>query len=208
MKKLFYIYFIFNAIGLFAQGQNDENIEKLIKKYGVKPEFQCEIVVNIEVEGMSIPNKKIIVDFKKGDKPKVKGEGLALLPKKGTIDQLSTLLTTPLQAIYLSKVKNNLVYKLVSLDQKSDWITADVFFGEDDFIIYKLIVNTRKFGTFYTVNSYEDKSNIYPSKSVITFDIKKFKIPLKFIGRQENVSKKPNKEENVQGKITLYYTYL
>lgn len=208
MRNLIYILCVFNVFGLFSQNQNDENIKKLIAQYTNKPQSKCEIIVKIDVEGMSIPDKKITVDFNGTGKPKVKGEGLALLPKKGTVDQLSKLLTTPLQAIYLSKIKNNLVYKLVSLDQKSDWITADVVFDEKNFLIYNSTVNTRKFGTFYTENFYDDAGSIYPSKSVITFDIKKFKIPLKFIGRQQNVSKNQKEDEDVKGKITLNYTYL
>jgi len=208
MRNLIYIWCFFNVFYLFSQSQNDENIKKLIEQYTVKPESKCEIIVKIDVEGMSIPDKKIIVDFNNGGKPKVKGEGLALLPKKGTVDQLSNLLTTPLQAIYMSKVKDNLVYKLVSLEQNSDWITADVVFDENTYLIYESTVNTRKFGTFYTKNIYDVEGSIYPSKSIITFDIKKFKIPLKFIGRQQNVSKSPKNDKNVRGKITLIYTYL
>lgn len=206
MKVLLYILLVFQTVYLFSQSNHDENIKALINQYTVKPEFKCKILVNIDVEGMSIPDKEIIVDFKNGEKPKVKGEGLALLPKKGTIDQFSKLLSTPLQAIYLSKTQNNLVYKLVSLDQNSDWITADIIFNEKSFIIYKSTVNTRKFGAFNSMHTYNE--GIYPSKSIITFDIKKFKIPLKFIGRSQSNIKPLNKNKNVQGKITLNYIYL
>ncbi len=206
MKVLFYIFLVFQTAYLFSQSNHDENIKALIHQYSVKPELKCEILVKIDIEGMSIPNKKIIVDFKNGEKPKVKGKGLSLLPKKGTINQFGELLSSPLQAIYLSKNKNKLEYKLVSLDQKSDWITADIVFDIKTFVIYESTVNTRKFGTFNAKHFYQ--KGIYPSKSIITFDIKKFKIPLKFIGREQQVSKTSKAKENVQGKIILNYNYL
>lgn len=206
MRNLLYILIFMRAFNLFSQATYDENIEALIDQYTVKPELQCEILVQVAVEGMSIPDKKIFVDFKNRDKPKVQGEGLALLPKKGTVDQFSELLSSPLQAIYLSKRKSNLVYKLVSLDQNSDWITADIIFDEKTFVIYESLVNTRKLGSIRTEHRYE--AGIYPSSSVITFDIKKFRIPLKFIGREQRIADYPKKDENVQGKITLTYTYL
>jgi hypothetical protein len=207
MKAVFYILCIFNIFKLFAQDIHDEKINALVEQYTKKPELKSEILVHIDIEGMHIPDKKIYVDFRKDKKPKVKGEGLALLPKKGTVDQFNKLLSSSFQAIYLSKNGNNLEYKLVSLDPKSDWITADIIFDENTYLIYTSNISTRKFGSFETEHSYN--GNIYPSRSIITFDIKKFKIPLRFIGREQEITSSiPQKDKNVQGKITLTYTYL
>jgi hypothetical protein len=207
MRNLLYIVCILRVVGLFAQNQHDDNINALVEQYIQNPELKCEITIQIDVEGMRIPDKKLIVDFRKDKKPKVKSEGLALLPKKGTIDQFSKLLSSPFQAIYISKTEKNLVYKLVSLDPKSDWITADITFDEKTYLIYRSVVNTRKFGSFQSDHSYKEK--IYPFRSIITFEVKKFKIPLKFIGREQGVTSSiPDKEKNVQGKITLIYKYL
>jgi len=207
MRKWFYILIGLNFFSVFAQNNHDEKINALIKQYANKHNLKCEIVVKIDIEGMHIPDKKIYTEFKKDEKPIMKGDGLMLLPKKGTINQFNELLSSPLQAIYLSKIKDNLVYKLVSLDQNSDWITADIIFNEQTNQIFESTVNTRKFGTFHTVNLYGDQ--IYPSKSTITFDIKKIKIPLKFVGREQSVStySDQNKNEEVKGKITLIYHY-
>lgn len=206
MNKWIFIIFFLIYGNSFAQNQHDENIKALIKQYTVKPELKCEVIVRVDVAGMHIPEKTVYVEFLKDEKPKVKGEGLSLLPKKGTVDQFSELLSSPFQAIYLSKVKNKLVYKLVSLDQKSNWITADLIFDENSFIIYDSTVNSRKFGTFHTEHTYDD--SIYPSRSIITFDIKKFKVPLKFIGREQSVTDDRTKDKHTQGRITLLYTYL
>ncbi len=207
MKLWLYILISLKFIIVFAQNDHDKKINALINQYTGNPDLKCEIIVKIVIEGMHIPDKKIYAEFKKDEKPIIKGEGLTLLPKKGTISQFNELLSSPLQAIYLSKIKNNLVYKLVSLDQKSDWITADIIFNEDTNLIYESIVNTRKFGAFHTVNLYKD--HIYPSRSTITFDVKKFKIPLKFVGREQSISSysDQNKDENVKGKIILLYKY-
>ncbi len=68
-------------------------------------------------------------------------------------------------------------------------------------------MNTRKFGAFHTINLYED--HIFQSLSTITFDVKKFKIPLKFVGREQRISSYSDqkKDENVRGKIILLYKY-
>jgi len=207
MKKVIYIVLLFTSFGLLAQNQfADENINALIEKYSSDLAIKCDIDINIDVEGMVIPDKQIYVEFEEGKKPIVKGKGLALLPKKGIVGQFNELFTTLLQPIFLSKKGNYLVYKLVSLEQNSDWITADIVFDESSLLIYEATINTRKQGTFHSEHFYND--NIFPSKSIITFNIKKFNIPLKFVGRSDNTSKHQKKDKEVLGKITLMYTYL
>ncbi len=169
-------------------------------------DVKCNIDIKIDVEGMVIPDKQIYVEFEEGMKPIVKGKGLALLPKKGIVGQFNELFSTLLQPIFLSRKGNYLIYKLVALEQNSDWITADIVFDEESLLIYEATINTRKQGTFYSKHYYD--TTIYPSKSIITFNIKKFNIPIKFLGRNENASKHEKKDKEVLGKITLIYSYL
>lgn len=206
MRSIVKIILFFFCLSLTAQQLVDENMSALIEKYTDDPVLKCEINVEINVEGMKIPNKTIYVDFVEGEKPKVKSKGLALIPKKGMINQFKELFTTPMQAILMGEKGTNLIYKLVSLDDKSKWVTADIVFDDTNFQIYESVINTRKQGSFKAIHSYEGSK--YPSKSVITFDIKKFKMPLKFIGRTEKIDSYPEKDENVLGEIILMYTYL
>lgn len=206
MKIRAFILVVLQAVLSFSQNQHDENIMALIHQYEVNSPLKCEILVEVDVQGVHIPNKTVFVDFSNEKKPIIKGDGLTLLPKKGTINQLKDMFSTPLQAIFLSKIKNNYVYKLVSLDEKSDWITADIQFDSDSKLIYETTINTRKYGSFYTINSYENE--IYPSKSIVIFDVKKFELPLKFIGRKQANKSLEATNEATKGKITLLYKYL
>lgn len=206
MRVLRLFFILFCSYQASAQDQLDENIQALRSQYNESPNIRCEIDIKVDVVGMTIPDKRVFVEFRGEEKPKVKGEGLSLLPKRGTVDQFRKMLNSPMQAIFLSKRGNNLIYKLVSLDQKSDWITADIIFDEKKYLIYESIVNTRKFGTFKSEHSY--KEQIYPTESIVTFDIKKFKLPLKFIGSEQASHSYPKADEQVKGKITLSYTYL
>ena len=206
MRNSLIILFLFCFSSLFAQQELDENISRLIEKYSQDPEFKCEINVGVDVAGMQIPDKTILVDFKQGEKPKVKGKGIVLLPKKGMINQFKELFTAPMQAILMGEDGDELKYKLVCLDEKSKWVTADVTFDKSSLQISKSIINTRKQGSLTAVHSYTDSK--YPTKSIITFEVRKFKIPLRFIGRADNISDIPEKDEVVLGKITLLYKYL
>jgi len=190
----------------FGQTRLDASMEKLRLQYNESVNLTCELLIHVDVKGVNIPDKKVWVEFIEGQKPKVKGEGLSLLPKRGLADQFRKLLNSNMQAIFLSKRGNNLVYKLVSLDDNSDWVTADLVFDGDSLLIYESVVNTRKYGTFSSEHTYSDR--IYPDRSEVSFDVKKFKLPLKFIGSEQSSSPFGEKDENVQGKITLTYTYL
>lgn len=204
MKHILILLLYMNVA--FGQTGLDDPMEQLRLQYNESVNLTCELLIHVEVEGVHIPDKKVIVEFIEGQKPRVKGEGLSLLPKKGLADQFRKLLNSNMQTIFLSKRGHNLVYKLVSLDDNSDWVTADLVFDEDSYLIYESVVNTRKYGTFRSVHSYSDK--IYPARSEVSFDVKKFKLPLKFIGSEQSGNSFPEKDENIPGKITLSYTYL
>jgi len=200
------IVFYFCCLPLFGQQLLDENIQNLIDTYTNETRIKSEITVTIQVEGMQIPTKTVHVDFESGKTPKIKGEGLALLPKKGMLNQFQELLSTPLQAISLGEQNGNLIYKLVSLDEKSQWVTADVIFNKDSYQIYEAFVNTRKHGAIKAIHSY--KKGKYPTESIITFNVKKIKVPLRFIGRQNKLVDMSETDEQTEGKILLQYNYL
>ena len=102
MRIFLFIFLLFPFGMVFSQNQHDENIQSLMKQYVANSNaaLKCEILVQVDVEGIYIPDKTITVDFSSDNKPIIKGEGLALLPKKGTVNQLKELLSSPLQAIF------------------------------------------------------------------------------------------------------------
>lgn len=206
MKFLFSILFFVNGLMASGQVEHDSIISALKNKYNVKLDMSCEILVKTDVENMIVPDKTILLSFDEKGKPKFKGKGIGLLPKRGIINQYKELLSNEFQAIFIGKHGENLSYKLVSLDPKAEWITADILFNENTLLINKYAISTKKHGTFNVQNEFSD--NMYPSKSIVTFNIEKFKLPLKFIGRNEPSKPSTNEEENVVGTITLLYTYL
>jgi hypothetical protein len=206
MKKLVALWLFLLSGVLLGQTMNDENILRLKSKYDVEIDLKCQIKVRINVDGMVIPDKEVYVEFSKGGKTRVEGKGLSLLPKRGTVEQFKTLLTTPMQAIFLSKRGENMVYKLVSLDPSADWITADIVLDPEALLIYESVVNTRKHGTFTTVNQYD--SGDYPTRTEVSFEVKKFDLPLKFIGSEQSRKSSKETDEEVHGTVILEYNYL
>ena len=204
--RIWMIIAFFLGMPMFGQQLIDENIANLIATYTNESQIKCEITVDVQVEGMQVPTKTILVDFEEGKTPKIKGKGLALLPKKGMVNQFQELLNSPFQAIPMGEQNGSLLYKLVSLDEKSQWVTADVVFDKENYRIYEAAINSRKHGFFKAVHSYKDSK--YPSESIIRFNVKKFKLPLRFIGGQRKLVDVPDIDEETEGKILLQYKYL
>ena len=206
MRKLFTLIAFFGYVTLVAQELTDENIVALKSKYDIETDLKCQIMIRIDVDGMVIPDKEVYVEFSKDRKTRVQGKGLSLLPKRGTVEQFRNLLSTPMQAIFLSKKGEYLVYKLVSLDPSSDWITADIVIDPGALLIYESVVNTRKHGTFSTINQYG--TGAYPTRTEVSFEVRKFSLPLKFIGGEQNEQSRQQKELDGKGTVILEYTYL
>lgn len=201
----YFLIFLYCLVYSKSFGQKDEYIEGLKQQYSEVLNLNCDVEIIVDVEGIEIPKKNVHLRFINNEL-QIEGDGISLLPKKGIINHFNDLLKSPFQSIYLSKRRNNRVYKLVSLDENSDWITADLEFDQTNYEIVRAIVNTRKFGSFKVENSYSGFK--YPSSTLITFNIKKFKLPLKFLGRMDNSVSNQGEQEITEGKVRLNYIYI
>ncbi len=169
MRSIFVILALLCFFQAFSQDLNDEYILRLKEKYDDESELKCQVRIHVDIDGLTIPDKEVYVEFAKDKKAVVRGKGLSLLPKRGTVEQFRDLMGTPMQAIFLSKKGEFRVYKLVALDPASDWITADIVFDPEENLIYESVVNTRKHGTFTTLNEYDGMD--YPSRTEVIFEL-------------------------------------
>ena len=212
MRKLLAIWVLFFSFSALAQQEGTsaddkkDPIQVLKDRYAQSLQLKCSVQVHIAVDGMQIPDKEIYLEYQEGQKPIVRGKGLTLLPKKGGLRQFQTLFSGNIQQIALPSEDGLLRYKLVALDPKSDWITADLWLAPETYQILRTEVSTKSHGSFSTENSYE-KADL-PVETIISFEVKAFKLPLKFIGGSQSEFKKQALEEGQMGKVVLRYTYL
>lgn len=174
-----------------------------MNRYEIKNGFKAVVDITIDVPGIIAPPKTIEIYSVKGKAPKIKGAGLILLPKKGFVEQFSDLLTIQVHWIYLEEKGNYQFYKLVSLDPKSDWVTADIKIYTRDPRIEEINLTTRESGVFLISHFYGKGK--YPYRSEISFVTDKFSIPLKFMGKTDVTDVKTT-DGKVNGKIILVFT--
>ena len=181
----------------------DDHLTKLRQEQSKYESFKCTIDIHVEVTDVDIPDKQIYIVLEKGQKPKIQSKGLLILPKKGLIGQFNEIIKGEYQAIKLYEKSDTLVYKIVSLDKKADWVTADIHFLKHNYQIYRMDISTYEFGEFLIYYHY-DINNILNSTE-IEFETSSNKIPLKFLGRSQKKTSK-NTSGNSKGVIYLKYS--
>jgi hypothetical protein len=194
------ILFIFNGFCLKAQTELADNLKK---KYTLNRGFETMVNISIDVPGLTIPPKDISVFYEKGKKPQIKGKGILLLPKKGFFNQFSDLLEVQAHWILLEEKEDLVIYKLVSLDPKSDWVTADLKISIASLHIDEINLTTKESGVYLIKHSYA--KGVFPTATEISFLTNKFNIPLKFLGKS-NIKNVKDKDGKVKGKIILKFT--
>ncbi len=194
------ILFLFNGFIINAQS---ELANTLKKKYTINKGFETMVNINIDVPGLTIPPKDISVLYNKGKKTIIKGKGILLLPKKGFLNQFSDLLNVAAHWILLEEKGDLLFYKLVSLDPKSDWVTADLKISKASLHIDEINLTTKESGVYLIKHSYGQ--GVFPTATEISFLTNKFNIPLKFLGRS-SIKNVKDKDGKVKGKIILKFT--
>ena len=200
MKKVcFAVINMFFVAFSFAQ---PSYLNQVIERYQIPNGFKSTVQVRIDIPGLIAPPKTIEIYAEKGKKPKIKGDGLILLPKKGFVEQFNDLLTSPGHWILLNSSGEYENFKLVSLDPKSEWITADIKFFKPDPRIEELNLTTRDTGEYLIKYSYNETS--YPVKSEISFETDRLNIPLKFMGKSD-LSEIKDSNGKVGGKIYVVF---
>ena len=145
--------------------------------------ISCKIDIKLDVPGLNMPEKTIELKLEKGKKPKIKSSGIIILPKHGIIGQYREFLETDCQAIPIRENEDTIVYKVVSLDEKTDWVTVDVAVTQSEVRIHSMLISTRKSGEYLVRQFYGPELEYFPEQTEISFEAVPLKLPLKFMGK-------------------------
>jgi hypothetical protein len=199
-----YFTFILTIFLLSFQAEQQPEIVNLLKeRYLIKNGFKTTVNIRLDVPGITAPEKTIEIIAENNKPMKIKGEGLVLLPKKGFVRQFTSLLNEPVHWIQIDKDNEYETWKLVSLNPKSDWVTADIKIYMPDARIDEMTVTTRDAGDYFIKYFYESAN--YPVRSEIEFSTDKFSIPLKFMGKSD-IQEVGGPGETVKGKVYLEFS--
>ena len=168
--------------------------------------ISCKIDIMLDVPGFNMPDKQVFLTLEQGKKPRIKSEGITILPKHGLIGQYREFLDTDAQAIPIRENGDTVIYKVVSLDHRSDWVTVDLVITRSEARIHSMRIATRKSGEYFVRHSYGPELEMFPEQTEISFEAVPVKLPLKFLGKQEGMEFLTENDGPVTGRIILSYS--
>jgi hypothetical protein len=183
-----------------------EILQKVLKADTAYLSISCRIDIQLDVPGLSMPEKEIGLTLEKGEKPRIESDGITILPRQGIIGQYREFLDLECQVIPIRENGDTLVYKVVSLERRSDWVTVDLVVTGSDAKIHSMLVSTRKNGEYLIRHWYGFESEPFPERTEISFEAVPLKLPLKFMGRQEGIEFLSDQKGPVTGKVILRYS--
>lgn len=210
MKSVILSFLVFIAVSQISQHTNAQQLPEILQQV-LKADtsyntVRCKIEIHVEVAGLKIPDKEIALELEKGKEPKIKSEGMIFFPKRGVLGQYNEFLQTKCQSILIAEKPDTIVYKLVSLDNSTDWVTADMKLSKRDARVHEMLISTRKNGEFVVKHQYNRGSFIFPEKTEIGFVAMPIKFPLKFMGQKNSEPSVLNSDKPINGKVILHYS--
>ncbi len=201
------LFLFISVVGLKnADGRElPEILQKVLRADTAYQSVSCKIDIELDVPGLSMPRKEVEFRLEKGKEPEIRGKGITILPRHGILGQYHDFLELDCQVIPIRENGDTIVYKVVSLDKRSDWVTVDLAVTRSETKIHWMLISTRKYGEYLVRHFYGPESEFFPEKSEIGFEAVPLKLPLKFLGRQEGVDFLADKREPVTGKVVLRY---
>jgi hypothetical protein len=174
-------------------------------------DYRADIEVEVEVDFINMPVKHATVYYKKPDKIKFKSDEFIMLPKRGLGDRVTQILDEPFTAIYLGEEYISEepchVVRIVPMGKNPKVILATWWIDRGAHRLARSTTNTKDQGSFTIDFKYENDTFPLPSEMIFSFEIEKFSLPLKFIGKTQGMEFDKRKMEEVnEGKVFIRFS--
>jgi len=179
--------------------------------YATIKDYSCNINLAFDIPGLNIGNVDGTVYFKKPAKFRIKTKGIAFLPKQNP-NQIPQIMadTTSFTPLYIGKetIAAQSVNVIQMVPLKDNEVVAARFYINAKGQILKAQISTKENGTSDIINVYDDKvSTRMPASSVISFDMKKFKVPkMVAVDINSKTTKKTSDNNKTTGSVTMKFS--
>lgn len=208
--KIFLITLAALLIGLTLDAQDADILLKAVGGNMDKIQrFEADALIKVDVDFISIKDRKMKVTFESPDKFTFDAEGLALLPKKGMQMDYLQLLKAKYTAIdvgeELIKSTNTRIIKVIPEAEDSDVILAQLWIDPLLSRIMRMKTYTRKSGSYVIDFEYNTNYRPLPDLLTVSFEINNMTFPTKAMN--EIMTKGIQKPDSIPTKATVIVQY-
>ncbi len=174
-------------------------------------DYSCAINLVFDIPGLHIGTINGKVFFKKPGRFRIRAKGIVFLPKQNP-NQLPLILadTVSFIPIFIGKetVGNQPVNVIQMVPVKDNDVVAAKFYINAKGQILKAQISTKENGTSDVVNEFDDNISVkMPSKTIISFDMKKFKVPkMVAVDINSKSAKKASDNNKTTGSVTMKFS--
>ena len=174
-------------------------------------DYSCAINLVFDIPGLHIGTINGKVFFKKPNRFRIRTKGIVFLPKQNP-NQLPMILADTLSfiPIFIGKETsgNQPVNVIQMVPLKDNDVVAAKFYINDKGQILKAQISTKENGTSDIANEFDDNiSTKMPSKTTISFDMKKFKVPkMVAVDINSKSAKKGSETTKTTGSVTMKFS--
>ena len=171
-------------------------------------DFYAEVAIAVDVDFLRVPVKKAEVFYQQPDTWHFKAKGFVLLPKKSVKFSVAAYLEGPVSAFYVTSALMDQtqveVLKILPLAADSELLLATLWIDRTTAVLRHVEAHTRSAGTYQVHFVYATAPFDLPVQTVITFEISRMQLPLKYLGRLKVNPQKLG--DKAQGTVTLTFT--
>lgn len=218
MKKNYYFLLVFIAIQtnlLMAAETPESLVEKVRAKLDKVQDYTADAILKTNVAFIKAPVGTVKVYYRKPNQVRIeKSKGLSILPKGGTLMNLSTLLTIKnydaidAGEVVINQVKTRKI-RILPKDGEGEVVVMDLYIEEKNVMLMKTSVTTKENGSFDMEMTYgKFKEYMLPDKLVFNFNVKNYKMPKTIsLDFDEQLSKEESaKLKNKKGTVVFTYS--
>jgi len=210
MKKFLFIVVIFSAF-FCAHSQNnssEEVIERVEQKLNKLKGYEADVQVSVLADFINMPTKNIQIKYVSPNSLTIQSQDFVLIPKNGVDFTYKELFSKAYVAIALDDEmvydQNCKVIKIIPMDGRSKYVLVTFWINSND-QIQKAEIFTKENGNFQAKMLFASTESVIPKRVEMDFEIRKLKIPLKFLGKN-NINKKNLKDKDPDlGQVILVF---
>ena len=183
-------------------------LERVKARQAPVQDFYAEVATAVDVDFLRVPVKKAEVFYQQPDTWHFKAKGFLMLPKKSVKFAVAAYLEGPVSALYVTSALMDQtqvdVVKVLPLAADSELVLATLWIDRSTAVVRHVEAHTRSAGTYQVHFIYANAPFDLPVQTVITFEISRMQLPLKYLGRLKIDPQKLG--DKAQGTVTLTFT--